>query len=144
MVLHELSLLPSACCIILKDIYLQVLLYFTIFAFVEMLREFTGLWFNFDIRAVTIESSTQLLWAMVNVNKICAFCSIYGVSGVAFSSRCKTRFVCEFISYRTCVAHSRTEFAVFASFGWTWSTVTRSKMSVWSRFGKAWINEPVS
>ena len=76
---------------------------------------------------------------MANVNKFMlhAFCSIYGVGGVAFPSRCKTRFVCEFISYRTCVAHSRTEFAAFASFGSTWNTVTRSKMSVWSRFGKA-------
>ena len=38
-----------------------ILLYFTIFAFVEVLKEFGGLWFNFDIRAVTIESSTQFL-----------------------------------------------------------------------------------
>ena len=47
--------------IILKDIYLQVLPYFTIFTFFEVLREFAGLWFDSDIRPVTIESSTQLL-----------------------------------------------------------------------------------
>ena len=37
---------------------------------------------------------------MANVNKFMlrAFCSIYGVSGGAFPSRCKTRFVCEFVS----------------------------------------------
>ena len=31
----------------------------------------------------------------------------------------------DFTSYRTCVAHSRTEFAAFASFGCKWSTVIR-------------------
>ena len=113
------SLFFSECLLHYFEGYIPpILLYFTIFAFVEVLREFAGLWFNFDIRAVTIESSTQFLRVMANINKIMlrAFCSIYGVSGVAFPSRCKTRFVSEFISYRTCVAHSRTEFAAFALF----------------------------
>ena len=72
----------------------QVLLYFRVFTFMEVLREFAVFWFNFDIWAVTVESSTQFVWAMANINNImlCGFCSVYGVSGVAFIFRCKRRF----------------------------------------------------